>query len=163
MKRLNMGCGSDIKDGFINIDMFPATGVDMIIDLNNDITEFFEEGSVDFIYLSHVLEHLDQPSVFLTQVHKILKIGGKIEIRVPHRNHSDAYSIFHKQYFDENSFDDMIRKGGGLQNLKLFTIESLKVYRQHIWSDWHVNHYFGIDTGSWPTGVKKEINIILRR
>jgi predicted SAM-dependent methyltransferase len=157
--KLNLGCGTDIKDGFINVDFVPNNGIDLVANLNYELP--FPSDSVDFIYLSHVLEHLDCPSKFLLEAHRIMKIGATIEIIVPHRDHNNAYSIFHTQYFDENSFDDLSQTSSSLQNKNLFRIEKKIVKRQHIWSDWHIQKYFHVDTQKWPTGIKKEVQIIL--
>lgn len=35
MKRLNLGCGRDIKKGWINLDILKLPGVDVVYDLTN--------------------------------------------------------------------------------------------------------------------------------
>lgn len=55
----------------------------MVHDLSNGIP--FESGSVDVVYHSHMLEHLDRDvaEFFLTEVHRVLKHGGIQRIVVP--------------------------------------------------------------------------------
>ena len=55
MIRLNLGCGPDIKDGYINIDTCPLN--DKVIKM--DITNLdYSESSVDEVYARDVLEHM---------------------------------------------------------------------------------------------------------
>src|SRR4249920_1616125 len=56
--KLNFGCGSEYKGGWINIDLWPDT--DLHLDLREDLP--FENGSVSVIYSEHFLEALEYPS-----------------------------------------------------------------------------------------------------
>ncbi len=81
--KLNLGCGNDLKDGYINIDRFNNTGG---VDLVCDILQLpFPNNSVDEIYLSHVFEHLpiNKTYVGIDEWKRVLKVGGSIEIRIP--------------------------------------------------------------------------------
>ena len=90
--KLNLGCGSKILDGFVNVDKFDYYPVDVV----HDLEEFpypFETNSVDYILLSHVLEHIGQnPDVFngiVKELFRVCKPGAKVEINVPHPRHDD--------------------------------------------------------------------------
>ena len=43
----------------------------------------FESASTDYLFCLEVLEHLENPTVFLTEAKRILKPGGKLIISVP--------------------------------------------------------------------------------
>ncbi len=45
----------------------------------------FGDGTVDAVYLSHLLEHVDRPSVggFLEQIRRVLRTGGVVRVVVP--------------------------------------------------------------------------------
>ncbi|CAA9217761.1 MAG: hypothetical protein AVDCRST_MAG93-305, partial [uncultured Chloroflexia bacterium] len=45
----------------------------------------YEDGTVDILYSSHMLEHLDRDSArrFLHEAYRVLKPGGAIRIVVP--------------------------------------------------------------------------------
>ena len=58
--KLNLGCGKDIKPGFINVDYIKHNGVDVVLNLET-IPYPFKSKSVDYIMMSHVLEHLVYP------------------------------------------------------------------------------------------------------
>ncbi len=55
--RLNLGCGDDIKDGYVNVDTTKLPGVDVLADLNDQLP--FKSESVDQIVMKSVLEHLN--------------------------------------------------------------------------------------------------------
>jgi SAM-dependent methyltransferase len=106
MSNINLGCGSQILDGWINVDyslgaklakipMFPLLnkGLNMFsmewdkrIFLH-DLRKPFPWGdaTADNIYSSHTLEHLsrDEGKNFLTECHRVLKPNGLIRILVP--------------------------------------------------------------------------------
>lgn len=82
--KLNLGCGSDIKAGFFNIDIRTLTGVDFVADITN-IDDLVQNGTVEEINAYDVLEHFPcvlVPRILRNWVVK-LKPRGKIIIRVP--------------------------------------------------------------------------------
>jgi len=61
--------------------------------------------SVDLIHCYHVLEHLSDPIFFLKQCERVLKIGGIINIVVPHYQSELAYhDITHQRFFTLDTF-----------------------------------------------------------
>jgi SAM-dependent methyltransferase len=108
MIRLNLGCGPDIKKGFINVDNMKYPGVDKTFDLEK--TPYpFKTGSVDYIYASHVLEHLDDTLKILHEWSRILRTGGIIHIRVPHFSNGFYYNDpTHKKFFGWFTFDRLL-------------------------------------------------------
>lgn len=95
MKKLNLGCGSKIKDGYINLDKYNTFNPDIVHDLEK-FPYPFEDNCVDQILLSHVLEHLgSNSSVFnniMKELYRICKDGSEIEILVPHPRNDDFLS-----------------------------------------------------------------------
>jgi hypothetical protein len=90
-KRLNIGCGTDYREGFVNIDGSDTLPhVDRKIDLNTDrLVDHFTPGSVDHILANDVVEHhFHWEAVdLLTQFFELLRRGGTVEIRVPDCQH----------------------------------------------------------------------------
>lgn len=81
--KLHLGCGSKILDGFINIDVRPLEGVDIISDISK--LDVVEDGTIELIYCSHVLEHFGR-NVYkkvLQNWYKKLKDGGILRIAIP--------------------------------------------------------------------------------
>ena len=80
--RLNLGCGAVISRGWINIDKVASEHV-----VAGDITKPLPYGdrTVDVVYASHVLEHLDlaEADHFLREIRRVLGVGGIFRLVVP--------------------------------------------------------------------------------
>lgn len=103
---INIGCGKTRIPGSIGVDRVEIPGyVDVVHDLN--ATPYpFEDDSADEVHYYHVLEHLDNPVEKLEEIHRILKPGGILYMRVPHFSSNGAFTdITHKRPFSYYSFD----------------------------------------------------------
>jgi len=82
--KLNLGCGSDIRFGYINIDIRPIQGVNIMLDLENQPLPF-EDGIVSEIVAQDVIEHIHYHKVenLLRECYRVLKPGGILYIRTP--------------------------------------------------------------------------------
>lgn len=89
---INLGCGANIKDGFINLDYSWRPGIHLCWDLANGIP--INDRSVRGAFTEHCLEHLkltDCRRVF-TELFRVLKPGGRVKIIVPNAElYLDAY------------------------------------------------------------------------
>ena len=99
MIKINFGCGSEIKSGWINVDYMEGRGVDKVVNLNS-FPYPFKDNSVDQIYSSHNLEHLEEPCRTIKEFHRIFKNQGIITIKVPHFTSPGAFSPLHKTYWN---------------------------------------------------------------
>ena len=107
MTKLNIGCGTDIKKGYINIDTHKENGADLIHKLPDKLP--FEDNSVDEIYCSHVLEDFGYEYIdIMKDFHRVLKKSGILHIRVPYG--LSVGNPHHVRFFDETSFSDFIYK-----------------------------------------------------
>jgi SAM-dependent methyltransferase len=91
--KLNVGCGRDIRDGYVNIDGADLPGIDFIVDLDDCATtplplpdDHFQE-----LELTHVLEHLRNPLPLMQELYRVTAPGGRLLVRVPHASHDDAW------------------------------------------------------------------------
>lgn len=108
VKKLNLGAGESKKIGYLNLDWNKLTNPDVQHDLN--ITPYpFADSTFDLIEASHVLEHLDKPLTIMSELHRILKPGGKLIIRVPHfsrgfthAEHSHGFDVTFPLYFNRH-------------------------------------------------------------
>ena len=77
--KLHLGCGSNILNGYINIDLYNQSA-----DIKLDITDlpYFEDNSVEEIFLNAVFEHLYtfEQNRALKEWYRILKPGGLLRI-----------------------------------------------------------------------------------
>lgn len=87
MKKLNIGCGTDYRDGFINIDGSDVLSrVDKVIDIGKtSLLKHFSRGEIHFILANDIVEHyFHWESVsLLRDFYELLAAGGHAEIRVP--------------------------------------------------------------------------------
>jgi len=106
MTKLNLGAGEFRKEGYINVDWSPLHKPDVLHDLNL-LPYPFADSSVDEIFASHILEHLDKPFEVMREYHRILRPGGLLIIKVPHfsrgfthAEHAHGFDITFPLYFN---------------------------------------------------------------
>ncbi|HEY3021519.1 MAG TPA: class I SAM-dependent methyltransferase [Solirubrobacteraceae bacterium] len=80
--RLNLGCGTDIRRGYVNLDIAPLPGVDVVHDLG-ELPLPFPDAAFDEVNCKDILEHLDYVDV-LREIHRILRPGGRVVVEGPH-------------------------------------------------------------------------------
>jgi|TARA_B100000315_G_scaffold256942_1_gene304255 SAM-dependent methyltransferase len=90
--RLNLGCGNNKMDGYLNVDSQAACLPDQVVDLET-FPWPFDDDSVAEIVMSHVLEHLGETKkVYLSiikEIYRICQPDAEINITVPHPRHDD--------------------------------------------------------------------------
>lgn len=115
MKKLNFGCGFDIKEGWDNIDK-----------KDFDFNKFpypIKDNTYEEIYINKVLEYLHDIPIVLKELRRISKPNAKIIILAPHYTNKGAYnSLEHSHYLSEVAFWDYLRRenaGFELERLEL--------------------------------------------
>jgi predicted SAM-dependent methyltransferase len=80
---LQIGCGLNYLDGWINTDYIPETKHILFLDAARRFP--FDNNSMDYIFSEHLIEHLDfrKAKYFIRESHRTLKPGGKIRIATP--------------------------------------------------------------------------------
>jgi len=83
MTFLNVGCGSRFHPEWINIDLVSTDKSVRAYDLRQGIP--FPDSSFDFVYHSHVLEHIEKSraSDFVFECVRVLKPGGILRVVLP--------------------------------------------------------------------------------
>jgi len=107
-RKLNVGCGHDIKSGWINLDIADLPGVDVVHNLNV-LPLPFDDNSFDNILCLDVLEHLEYIPV-LEEFHRILSPDGILRIQVQH--FTSRYSFgdpTHKKQFSIMTFEFFVK------------------------------------------------------
>jgi len=95
--KLDIGCGKNPREGF--------TGMD-VIDFGQEIVHDaraawpFENDSIEEINCSHFIEHLTAPERihFVNEAYRVMKMGGKMTIVVPHYASERAYGDLTHQW-----------------------------------------------------------------
>lgn len=110
MKKLNLGCGRDIKKGWINLDFVEGNGVDIVWNINK-FPWPFKDGEIDEVFASHVLEHVDDLTKTMVEINRVCKDKAKIVIRVPHFSCGVSYrDPTHKRLFSYFTFEHYANK-----------------------------------------------------
>lgn len=88
--RLNLGCGRDIRDGWVNVDVHDAPGVDVVCDLDDHPKLPYDDDTVDEIYASHLIEHMWRPLPLLEELWRVARPGSTAVFRCPYGSSDDA-------------------------------------------------------------------------
>lgn len=104
--KVNLGCGTDARDGWHNVDIFGTAPVDEQVDLN-DLPWPWPEDSFDFALMDNVIEHLDDQVGVLHELHRIVRPGGRVTLRFPHWNSPGHFTCpDHTTSLTHRSFDN---------------------------------------------------------
>ena len=102
--KINLGAGTDIREGFVNHDIASISGIDVVFDLNHYPWPW-DDNSVDEIIAKDLLEHLDNFMRSMEEVYRVLAPSGIARIKVPYWNSCNRYADpTHKMGFHEITF-----------------------------------------------------------
>ena len=82
--KLNLGCGSNLLLGFINVDNFVTHKAPNF--RKADVRSLpFSSNYADYVLMDNVLEHIPMADILivLTEIRRVLKVGGRCVIMVP--------------------------------------------------------------------------------
>lgn len=79
--RLHVGSGDKRLEGWVNIDLKPLPGVDVVA----DVTRGLRFSDAEAVFAEHFLEHLavGDALAFLAEVHRVLAPGGWLRLSTP--------------------------------------------------------------------------------
>ena len=127
MNKLNFGCGEDIKEDFVNVDIQKHDRIDKSFNFNK-FPYPIKDNTFDYVWTKSVFEHIENPLKTLEELHRICKKDAIIEIVVPHYNSRSAYdSLDHRHYFSEVAFYYLIDEITFINKSKKFELIELKV------------------------------------
>lgn len=103
--KLNVGCGTDYKEGWINIDNNSDENIerlDLNFDLRNPLP--FKDKSVDYIFNEHFIEHLtiEESQQAIKDFMRVLKPGGVMRIAMP--NLEESIEIYADKNWKKRGF-----------------------------------------------------------
>uniref|UniRef100_Q01R66 Methyltransferase type 11 n=1 Tax=Solibacter usitatus (strain Ellin6076) TaxID=234267 RepID=Q01R66_SOLUE len=102
MLRIDLGCGMNKQAGFIGVDRYPLTGVDVVADMNQTLP--FRDDSVDLLLASHSLEHVETLLTTMRDVYRICKHGTQLCIVAPYSEQKLNWANpYHKCAFNEHT------------------------------------------------------------
>ena len=102
--KINLGCGNDYREGYINCDVSDKVKTDKVFDLEEEFP--FPENSVDEVLANHVLEHIGAFIELMHDIHFSCKPNAMIEIRVPFYSSWGQYNDpTHRRFFTPFTFN----------------------------------------------------------
>lgn len=105
LRRLNVGCGLDLRADWTNLDMIDYGG-NTICDLNQ-FPWPFPDSHFDEILASHVLEHMVNFNAVITEIWRVSRPDALVVVRVPFFLSTKYYSEpDHRIPFGIRSFDN---------------------------------------------------------
>ncbi len=122
---LELGCGlNKANPKFIGIDVLDYPNVDIVGDIF-EVLSACPTSSVDLIFSSHFFEHIDKLELLLSEIARVLKKSGVLEIIVPHfsnpyyysdYSHKTTFGLYSMSYF---SVDNLFKRKVPVYNKKL--------------------------------------------
>ncbi len=109
--RIDLGCGAFKREGYIGIDNYSSEpqwkNFEASIDINWDLAKGipFEDSSVDAIYTSHFLEHVNL-DFMLREMFRVAKPSAEIHIVVPYANSAEGMYPGHSNFLTEKYFNN---------------------------------------------------------
>ena len=103
--KINLGCGNNTEEGWINIDVAPTIpNLDICMDLETEKLPI-SGNSIDEIKAIHVLEHISNLKLVLKEAYRVLKPGGIFRIIVPaYRSMGAFQDPTHVRFFTDRTF-----------------------------------------------------------
>lgn len=106
-RKLHLGCGRTILEGWINLDLIKLPGVDVVANLDEcaNVKLPFEDDYFEEFYGSHLIEHIKNALPMMQELHRIAKPNAKATFRCPYGSSDEAFEdpTHVRQYF-LNSF-----------------------------------------------------------
>ena len=93
--KLNLGCGFDRRDGWLNVDHFALCEPDQLLDIEATPWDLPTDG-FEHVLMKHVLEHVGASfpvfAAVMQELYRVTAPGGLVEIHVPHLRHDTFWT-----------------------------------------------------------------------
>lgn len=163
IKKLNVGSGWCVYDGFTNVDIAKIPGVEQL-----DLFEFpwpWADNTFDYILASEFLEHVPNDKIMgvIENLGRVLKVGGVIEVMCPHPatfmvllqipgHHrligEYTFEVFSKDYYTNSGEHNEIKRDFTLEIIKK---KIMRGFRFGPLCDYHIRKYLKLEIGGRKT------------
>lgn len=135
--RLHLGCGREHWDGYINIDSSDNSAADVVMDFR-ELGNHFKPDTVEEIVLIHCISYLRywKALEFFQDVHRILKINGKLILEFPDINKCAEIILNNKNNLTQ--YMEGVRAIFAFDYIQLLKKEYFTTYNFG-WAAWHMS------------------------
>lgn len=140
---MDLDCGNNKQAGYFGVDIFPGREVDVVANLEIPPLPFLTS-SVDEVYVSHFLEHTENPNAVIEDIHRILAPQGALIIKVPHFSNYKGFQPFHKRFFGYTVFDVYDPATAAGQKWSYYSDARFRIIRKElrVFTSWKVPYTF---------------------
>jgi SAM-dependent methyltransferase len=108
---LDVGCGVSKTPGAVGLDISADTDADVVHNLDR-FPYPLQTASFDHVLMQDVIEHLREPVRVIEELHRILRPGGRLQLRTPHFSSALAYGDpTHRHYFSAMAIRSLAEPG----------------------------------------------------
>ena len=125
-KKLNFGCGTDIKKGYVNLDSSRVKGVNVVHNLDRYPWPF-SSNYFDEVYGRDAIEHLEDLFRAMQEIHRISKDGATVRLIVPYWHSSAAFYPNHHYFFNVDSMRYFTEPNRTYDSFYGFSLEKVKL------------------------------------
>jgi len=157
--KLNLGCGRDVREGFVNVDQYPFPGV-TVCNMDTDPLPF-PDGSVESVLASHFLEHVLHFDRVMREIHRVLAPDGCLEVHVPYGLFG-LENPYHRRAFTRRAVRQILSADNpdGVKTLEINERWKLIAYHvRHRIVPWLHKPKVGFDP--WPWVYSAELTFVL--
>ncbi len=130
--RLNVGCGLDRRHGYVNSDLHPLPGVDVVAELGRHPLPF-PDGTFSVVAARDVLEHVDDLIIALGELHRVLRPGGRLVVSTVHFTSRNVWlDPTHRRAFSVRTFDMFVPGARGVDRTYYAPFSFAAVERAHV-------------------------------
>lgn len=103
-RNLNLGCGRNPWDGWVNLDRKPGAGVDLVATVGVDPIPL-PTSSMSLVLANQVLEHIPDIISAMREIHRVLEPNGVLVAATPYAGSNGAWEDpTHVRAFTEHSW-----------------------------------------------------------
>jgi predicted SAM-dependent methyltransferase len=142
MQKLNLGCGENKKDGYINLDCLEVFEPDVLCDITKGLPfkdDYFDE--IDAFFVLNLIGGSKDFLFTMNEIWRVLKKDGQLIILVPNALHpEDAFrDPMEARWFVPNTFQHFDYSHSRFNNLKygfkpwkIISVQSYMETRLHV-------------------------------
>jgi SAM-dependent methyltransferase len=135
-RKVNLGCGRDLRPGFLNVDLRGEP--DVVCDFDKRPWPL-PAAAFDHAVALDVIEHVADLTFFMEELHRILAPGGTAEITTPHFSCANSFidptHRHHLSYFSLDYFTDA-SKYSFYSSARFELVERILVFRPRLPDRW---------------------------